>query len=31
LETNVVVMQILDGARRSAQTGKTIVLTPLPQ
>ena len=31
LETNVVVMQILDGARRSAQTGKTVVLTPLPQ
>jgi predicted dehydrogenase len=31
LETNVVVMQILDGARRSAQNGKTVVLTPLPQ
>jgi glucose-fructose oxidoreductase len=31
LETNVVVMQILDGARRSAQTGKTVALTPLPQ
>jgi predicted dehydrogenase len=31
LETNVVVMQILDAARRSAQTGKTVVLTPLPQ
>jgi predicted dehydrogenase len=30
LETNVVVMQILDGALRSAQTGKTIALTPLP-
>jgi glucose-fructose oxidoreductase len=30
LETNVVVMQILDAARRSAQTGKTITLTPLP-
>jgi glucose-fructose oxidoreductase len=31
LETNVVVMQILDAARRSAQTGKTVALTPLPQ
>ena len=31
LETNVVVMQILDAARRSAQSGKTITLTPLPQ
>jgi glucose-fructose oxidoreductase len=31
LETNVVVMQILDGARRSAQTGKTVVLARLPQ
>jgi glucose-fructose oxidoreductase len=31
LETNVAVMQILDAARRSAQTGKTVVLTPLPQ
>jgi glucose-fructose oxidoreductase len=31
LETNVVVMQILDAARRSAQTGKTAVLSPLPQ
>lgn len=31
LETNVVVMQILDAARRSAQSGKTILLTPLPQ
>jgi hypothetical protein len=31
LETNVVVMQILDAARRSAQSGKTITLTQLPQ
>ncbi|MDQ1411376.1 MAG: glucose-fructose oxidoreductase [Acidobacteriaceae bacterium] len=31
LDTNVVVMQILDTALRSAQTGKTITLTPLPQ
>jgi glucose-fructose oxidoreductase len=31
LETNVVVMQILDAALRSAQSGKTITLTPLPQ
>ena len=31
LETNMVVMQILDAALRSAQTGKTIALTPLPR
>ena len=31
LETNVIVMQILDAALRSAQSGKTITLTPLPQ
>ncbi|HMC60972.1 MAG TPA: hypothetical protein VKJ01_17410, partial [Candidatus Solibacter sp.] len=31
LETNMVVMQILDAALRSAQTGKAIALTPLPQ
>jgi glucose-fructose oxidoreductase len=31
LETNMVVMQILGAALRSAQTGKTISLTPLPQ
>jgi len=31
LETNVVVMQILDAALRSSQSGKTIRLTPLPQ
>ena len=31
LETNVVVMQILDAARRSAQTGKTVPLSPLPK
>jgi len=30
LKTNVVVMQILDAARRSAQTGRTITLAPLP-
>ena len=31
LETNVVVMQILDAALRSSQSGKTITLTALPQ
>jgi len=31
LETNVVVMQILDAALRSAQSGKTITIAPLPQ
>jgi glucose-fructose oxidoreductase len=31
LETNVIVMQILDAALRSSQSGKTITLTPLPQ
>jgi predicted dehydrogenase len=31
LETNVVVMQILDAARQSAREGKTIRLAPLPQ
>ena len=31
LDTNLVVMQILDAARRSAQTGRTIDLTPLPR
>ena len=30
LATNMVVMQILDAARQSAQTGKTVVLAPLP-
>ena len=30
LKTNIIVMQILDAARRSAQTGKTITLSPLP-
>lgn len=30
LETNMVVMQILDAALRSAQTGKTFSLAPLP-
>lgn len=31
LDTNMVVMQILDAARESARTGRTIVLHPLPQ
>jgi glucose-fructose oxidoreductase len=31
LDTNIVVMQILDAARQSARTGKTVVLHPLPQ
>ncbi len=31
LETNVVVMQILDAARQSAREGKTISLAPLPK
>jgi len=31
LDTNVVVMQILDAARTSAATGRTVVLKPLPQ
>ena len=31
LETNLVVMQILDAALRATQTGKAIALTPLPQ
>ncbi len=31
LDTNMVVMQILDAARESAQTGKTVELKPLPQ
>jgi predicted dehydrogenase len=30
LPTNMVVMQILDAARRSAQTGTTVQVTPLP-
>ncbi len=30
LDTNVVVMQILDAARQSARTGKTVTLHPLP-
>ncbi len=30
LDTNVVVMQILDAARQSAREGRTIKLTPLP-
>jgi predicted dehydrogenase len=31
LDTNIVVMQILDAARESARTGKTVVLHPQPQ
>jgi len=31
LDTNMVVMQILDAARQSAQTGRTVELKPLPQ
>ena len=31
LDTNVIVMQILDAARTSAKTGRTVKLTPLPQ
>jgi predicted dehydrogenase len=31
LETNVVVMQILDAALRSAREGRTIKLAPLPK
>jgi glucose-fructose oxidoreductase len=31
LDTNMIVVQILDAARHSAATGKTILLQPLPQ
>jgi hypothetical protein len=31
LDTNVVVMQILDAARQSAREGRTIKLAPLPK
>lgn len=31
LDTNIVVMQILDAARQSAETGKTVPLAPLPK
>ena len=31
LDTNVIVMQILDAARTSAATGRTVMLKPLPQ
>ena len=31
LDTNVIVMQILDAARTSAKTGRTVKLTPLPK
>jgi glucose-fructose oxidoreductase len=30
LDTNIIVMQILDAARQSARTGKTVLLHPLP-
>lgn len=31
LETNMVVVQILDAGRRSAQTGRTVMIAPLPK
>jgi glucose-fructose oxidoreductase len=31
LDTNMVVMQILDAARESAKTGRTVILKPLPE
>ena len=31
LDTNVIVMQILDAARDSVRTGKSVPLTPLPE
>jgi predicted dehydrogenase len=31
LDTNIIVMQILDAARTSAATGRTVMLKPLPQ
>ena len=31
LDTNMIVMRILDAALESARTGKTIILKPLPQ
>ena len=31
LDTNMVVVQILDAGRRSAQTGKTVTIGPLPK
>ena len=31
LDTNMIVMQILDAARQSAATGRTVLLKPLPQ
>ena len=31
LETNIVVVQILDAGRRSAQTGRTVEIAPLPK
>jgi hypothetical protein len=31
LDTNIVVMQILDAARESAWLGRTIEIKPLPQ
>jgi len=31
LDTNMVVIQILDAGRRSAQTGRTVAIEPLPK
>jgi len=31
LDTNMVVMQILDAGLRSAQAGRTVAITPLPK
>jgi hypothetical protein len=31
LDTNMVVVQILDAGRRSAQTGRTVTIAPLPK
>jgi glucose-fructose oxidoreductase len=31
LDANMVVMQILDAGRRSAQTGRTVAIAPLPK
>jgi predicted dehydrogenase len=31
LDTNIIVMQILEAARRSAQSGKTVMVAPLPE
>jgi predicted dehydrogenase len=31
LDTNMVVMQILDAGLRSAKTGRTVTIAPLPE